>query len=141
MQNIDNNQPIEKKKVGCGMSLLIVSAVIFIFYLLINSIDSHSNDYGLRKEYNITLSVTGTAPGASITYVNDTGGTEQIGSAKIPWTKTYNCTGSKHFYISAQNEYSEGTIVVTIYKDNVAIKTARSSGSYVIAETSAIIDE
>lgn len=43
-------------------------------------------------------------------------------------------------YISAQNDYEEGSVIVKIYKNGKEIKKAESNGAYVIATASETVE-
>jgi heme/copper-type cytochrome/quinol oxidase subunit 2 len=121
------------------LTIIIIIAITFILASLISEIKEEQ--FFEKKEYQVTLSVTGTAHAASITYTNGNDGIEQINAVKLPWQKTFNCKGTTNFYLSAQNLYLEGTIITTILHNNEIIRTAESQGQYVIASTKAEFNE
>jgi hypothetical protein len=103
---------------------------------------SGSKNSTVPKEYQIKYSVTGSASHASLTYENATGGTEQIDGARVPWQLEFTIPrGQRSFlYISAQNQDNSGSsIVCEIWVDGVPVKSATSSGAYVIATCSGSI--
>lgn len=73
---------------------------------------------------------------ADLTYKNEDGGTEQISSAELCWSKTFTAYKGALLYISAQNSLSFGGIIVRIYIDGVLVKTSTSKGGYTIATAS-----
>ena len=85
---------------------------------------------------SVVYEIVGTAKSVSITLSNPTGGTEQYGNAKVPQSITYSDFKSDFLYISAQNNGEQGSVTVTIYVNGQAVKTATSSGAYVIATAS-----
>lgn len=84
------------------------------------------------SSYQVTYEVTGTISGASVTYYNNQGGTEQ-GDYKIPFKKTYTMERGDFAYISAQNMDDSGSITCRILIDGEEWKKSTSQGAYVIA--------
>jgi hypothetical protein len=73
---------------------------------------------------------------ASMTYQNASGGTEQQGSKKLPWTyRVGEARSGQFFYISAQSS-GLGSLVVEIVIDGTVVKHSESSGEYSIASAS-----
>jgi len=87
--------------------------------------------------YKITYRVSGTAKGASLTYANAQGGTEQI-EVKIPWQQSFTVKKGAFLYLSAQNIGESGSVTAEILLDGRAWKSSTSSGAYVIASCSGI---
>lgn len=98
--------------------------------------DSTPQSTPLPSITKVVYEITGTANSVSITLSNATGGTEQYGNAKVPQSITYSDFKSSFLYISAQNNGERGSVTVTIYVNGRAVKTATSSGAYVIATAS-----
>lgn len=83
--------------------------------------------------HNVEYAVTGIATTeASLTYSNNQGGTEQQ-TVTLPWSKTMPMIKGQHFYLSAQNSESTGTIYAQISVDGKLVKLSESSGAYTIA--------
>lgn len=116
----------------------IVAIVVFLVILVLsqNNRSPSTNTYTTNL---VRLEVLGDE-GASITYTNDTGGTEQFQTNKLPWTKVFECTGKKYFYLSAQANNYGSSIEVRIKLNGSVVKEAKSHGDFVIASTSAIIE-
>ncbi|MDR3626225.1 MAG: MmpS family transport accessory protein [Ignavibacteriaceae bacterium] len=132
--NIPPKTPFMKKT----HPILSTVLIIFIIYIVIKIILG----VDVNNKYEVEYEINGSARSVSITYVNDSGGTEQINDVTLPWSKYFtNCSGSKTLYIAAQNEGYSGELTVNIYKDHNLIKSAHSEGQFVIASTSARIDE
>jgi hypothetical protein len=87
-----------------------------------------------NKNYQVTYRVDGTG-GASLTYSNETGGTEQQ-EVTLPWTKTFSGTAGEFLYLSAQNHEEYGGIVASISINGRVVKDATSQGGYTIATVS-----
>ena len=84
----------------------------------------------------VTYSVTGTARRASLTYQNDTGGTEQH-TVSIPWSNSYFGFGLGDFvYVSAQNEGETGTLLCEIKSGGQVVYSGSASGAYSICTAS-----
>lgn len=89
--------------------------------------------------YSIVYSVSGTGAcvNASLTYENSSGGTSQISAAQLPWTSSFTVTDTHQFlYISAQNNFSTGSITTSISINGVVKSTSTSTGAYVISTSS-----
>lgn len=84
----------------------------------------------------ITYRISGTAGSVSLTYVNATGGTEQISTAGVPWEKTFQMHYGDFVYLSAQNNGERGSVICEIELDNKTWKQSTSSGAYSIASCS-----
>lgn len=85
---------------------------------------------------SVMYEITGTASSVSVTLNNATGGTEQYGNARVPQQISYPDFQDYFLYISAQNNGGSGSVTVTIYVNGRVVKTATSSGAYVIATAS-----
>lgn len=116
-----------------------IIALLFITYL-INRCNKQYNISENSRFHLVHLEVSGDG-GASITYINADGGTEQIDTRDLPWSKNFECSGRKYLYISAQAKNYNSDISVKIRVDGVDIKDAKSHGDFVIASVSTIIDQ
>jgi hypothetical protein len=76
-----------------------------------------------------------------ITYTNSSGGTEQVTNGTSSWTYSFNAKIGQNLSLSAQNKKETGTITVRIFLDGKEIKSSTSSGAYVIATTSAVVEK
>ena len=86
--------------------------------------------------YTVKYEVTGTTPEVSTTIENESGGTSQFSNVSTPWIYEFQ-RGSGYFvYLSAQNQRSSGSVIVSIYFNGNLYKTSTSSGAYVIATAS-----
>ena len=54
---------------------------------------------------------------------------------RLPWSKSLSASSGEFLQISAQNHGDRGDVTVTILVDGQMVKTATSSGGYVIAGT------
>lgn len=88
----------------------------------------------------VTYSVTGTEINrASITYQNESGGTEQR-EVDLPWTSGFPGRRGQFLYISAQKPSERGTVKVAIDLDGTRAQQAESNSPYGIATASARVD-
>lgn len=82
-----------------------------------------------------TYLVNGSASSASLTYRNESGGTEQR-TVPLPWTLEMH-VGPGHFlYVSAQKQGPYGAIRAAIYVEGQVLQEAESSSEYGIASAS-----
>jgi hypothetical protein len=110
--------------VGIGGCVAIVGSVG-------NQIDKKSNE-----AHAVVYKVGGTSKAASLTYTTDgSTTTEQIASAKLPWTKSLSIKGLIPVYqVMAQNAIGQsGTVTCSIEVDGKVAKTATASGEGAIA--------
>lgn len=85
--------------------------------------------------YVVEYVVEGTSTSASLTYSNESGGTEQL-DVKLPWRDLFFANSGFSAYISAQNNNKVGSITVKILLNGIEVKQSTSSGAYVIASAS-----
>jgi hypothetical protein len=88
------------------------------------------------QSHSVSYEVIGNTDGASVTYQNQSGGTEQA-DVGVPWSKYLVSHDGDSLYVSAQNREDVGSITVRIAVDGKTVKTATSQGGYVIATVSA----
>lgn len=89
---------------------------------------------------NVVYKITGTAEKVDVTLSNATGGTEQYSDVYLPKQYSYYSFSDDFVYISAQNQGEYGTVTVSIYVNDVLFKSSTSSGGYVIATASGLIE-
>lgn len=97
-----------------------------------NEIDKQSNEV-----HTVVYKVGGTSKAASLTYTTDgSTTTEQIASAKLPWTKSLQIKGGiiPVYQVMAQNGIGQtGTVTCSIEVDGKVVKTATGTGEAAIA--------
>lgn len=89
-----------------------------------------------NTEHTVVYKVTGTSKAASLTYTTDgSTTTEQVASAKLPWSKELKIKGLISVYqVMAQNGIGQtGTVVCSIEVDGKQVKTATGKGEASIA--------
>lgn len=89
--------------------------------------------YSEAGSYKVTYRVDGSGT-ASLTYANETGGTEQR-EVSLPWEKRFDGKPGQFLYLSAQDK-NGGTGTVSISINGRVVKDATSSGRYSIATVS-----
>jgi len=85
--------------------------------------------------YVIEYSVEGSTSSASLTFTNQSGGTEQH-KVDLPWRQSMTVQKGFFAYISAQNQKSYGALSVKILLNGIPVKSSDSSGEYGIASAS-----
>lgn len=88
-----------------------------------------------QKLHRVTYEVGGTAKSISLTYTNESGGTEQR-EVDLPWSKTFSARDGDFLYISAQDQGGSGDVMAYIIVNGNTKKSAHSSGPYTIATSS-----
>ncbi|MFA7218425.1 MAG: MmpS family transport accessory protein [Dehalococcoidales bacterium] len=125
-------------KAGSILFSLFVVVWIAVGALLYNvggfntntELNSTSISIGQRS---VTYQVTGSAPSASVTLFNSTGGMVQYSDVSLPYTKTYSDYDYWYASILAQNMGASGSVTVKIIVNGQVVKQSTSSGAYVIA--------
>jgi len=84
--------------------------------------------------YVVEYIVEGTTESASLTFINQTGGTEQH-DEYLPWRNVLIVDKNFHAYISAQKQSEYGSIKTKILLNGHAIKESESSSPYGIASS------
>ena len=110
-----------------------------------SSLSGAINDFG--ADHKVVYKVTGTTKQASITMTTGGGDTSQQSDVDVPLTSksagaeglTQTMKSGQFFYISAQNSNDHGSITCSVEVDGVVVKTATSSGGYVIASCSGTV--
>ncbi len=92
----------------------------------------------MRAPHHLEYRVTGTASGASLTYRNETGGTEQL-KVKLPWSLPFDTVSGRILYLAAQKQGRGGTIRSEILVDSVSYQHAESTSSYGIASVNGVV--
>jgi hypothetical protein len=87
------------------------------------------------KSHTVLYQVTGSAKSASLTYANESGGTEQQ-TVAVPWKLEFRRSPGTFVYLSAQKQEEYGTVHVAIYSDGTLLQQAESSEEYGIASAS-----
>src|SRR5262249_54350867 len=95
-------------------------------------------DSGGSRTARVDYTVSGSARSASLTYVNETGGTEQI-SVRLPWQLRMDVPGGTYVAVSAQNNGETGSVTCTIQTDLEPFKTSTSQGAYKIASCNGLV--
>lgn len=87
---------------------------------------------------DVTYRIEGTAREVFVTLTTGDGGTEQS-KVSVPFEKKTSMKYGSAAYISAQNQGETGEVICKIVVNGKEVKTATSTGAYVIAACSGII--
>lgn len=91
-----------------------------------------------RVEYRVTSQPP---VNASLTYINATGGIEQISSYMLPWNQVIVVPPGTFTSISVQNTSNvTANVTCQITVDGAVVKQSTSSGAYVIASCSGAVE-
>lgn len=139
----------EREKNPAGTIIFVLLIIIAVLYFITQSGGSSSDRSSAPSNtrapartttYNIVYKVTGEVNGrASLTYENESGGTEQR-TVKLPWEYKFKAERGDFLYISAQNEKDRGPIRCLITQNGASVQNASSSGAYVIAKCSGRVE-
>jgi hypothetical protein len=88
----------------------------------------------LTSEYK--YEVSGTSGNYSVTIQNADDNTQQWSEVGNGWWYSWDQTGTRWLYISAQNNNSSGSVTVKIIKEGEVISENTSFGGYTIATVS-----
>ena len=112
----------------------VIPAILVLFIMACGGSSSSSAPQG--SHVNVTYEVSGTAKGASVTYINETGNTQQE-DVQLPWKETFRVERGEFVYVSAQSRDDGGrSISCTISGDGEVLEEATSNGRFVIAQCS-----
>lgn len=81
----------------------------------------------LAASYVVKYTVTGTAETGNIDYFDENGGLAIINGIQIPWSHSFSASRGHEVYITAQRTSQQGTVTVTIYRNNEILDQATSS--------------
>lgn len=133
----NNNRKLSR---GCVISFFAIFGILSIFAFCIRKLERESTSSdNIRSNHTVQYSITGTTRRASITFTNETNGTQQIDPIEVPWVKNFYAQDGTHLYLSAQNNKDWGSVKCKISVDGVDVKVSESDGAYVIATCSAFI--
>jgi hypothetical protein len=118
-------------------SLIVFLVTIVIVALMIKG-GLFSPNILTDGSHAIKYVVTGTVRGASLTYVNESGGTEQR-TVSVPLTLEFRRAPGTSVYLSAQKQEEYGSVHVSIYVDGALLQEAESNEEYGIATASALV--
>ena len=91
------------------------------------------------KTRQVVYSVSGEENmSASLTYQNESGGTEQR-TVPLPWSKSFLAAPGSLAYISAQKQSKPGSIVVIVSGDGKIIQRAESTSEFGIAVAGGVV--
>ncbi len=141
VQSAASLQSAKKKTNPLVIILAIIGGCVLLFGTCAICLNSKSSSPASNQSTysgpEVQYEITGTAKSVDVTMSNATGGTEQQSNVFLPCVYSYDRFPGRFLYISAQNNTDAGSVTVTIYLNGEAIKTAKSSGAYVIATVSA----
>jgi hypothetical protein len=109
---------------------------LFLIISLLSSCKYVSNERDVRI---VKYEILGTAHRVTITFVNAKGETETFNHLEMPWERNiYPQKG--YLYLSVQNERHHGSVTARIWVDGKITKESTSSGPFVIATVSDILE-
>ncbi|MDA7529418.1 hypothetical protein N9056_00810 [bacterium] len=125
---------VEKKQYGPFTIVLAVVGGLTMLQLFLWLIGGSATEEDVWR--SVTYKVMGSCEGASLTYNNSSGGTEQvtIAASEFPWIKTFNVKVGYFAYISAQKSGDSGNIEVAVSVDGGNVKKSVSDAAYGIAD-------
>lgn len=96
------------------------------------------------QRYFVQYEVKAAYEEASVTFINEAGGTSQIGLVETPWVYTFIAVSGTRLHVTAQNPSSSGgvSVTITIWDENRVLvdkKYTRSTGAYVVASQGCVV--
>ena len=141
----NRNLPVMPPKAKTNISILVLLFLISIgilVYVWLSGGFSSTNTYTApsKTTHSVKYEITGTTGLVSVTYVNAQGGIEQVKSG-LPFTKTFEMSNGAIANISAQSEEDAyKTVTCKIYVDGNEFRASTSTGNFVIASCTGLID-
>lgn len=133
--------PATQKAANAGCTGCIgVFTFLFVLLLLMPSSNGGASSSSKKSTtssatYKATYHVAGSASEASLTYQNESGGTDQK-KVSLPWTYSFNGSPGDFLYLSAQNEKDYGTVTAEIKLNGKTVQSAETNDDYGIASVS-----
>jgi len=118
------------------VSALAIIGICGAFLLVLFFANSPSRPVAIAETRRVTYLVNGSSNRASLTYRNQSGGTEQ-NTVQLPWTLELRLSPGAFAYVSAQNQEDGGTVHASVYLGGVTLQEATSGSAYGIATASA----
>lgn len=142
------NTPVEikpkkggnKKAVWIIISLLVVIGCCLFAVFASQQKPATLSDFQSNNSNgrNVTYSISGTAPVVFVTYMNNSGGTEQK-DVKVPFKYEFSAKAGAMLSLVAQNKGASGSVTCQILVDGKVKKEATSEGGYVVVTCSDIL--
>jgi hypothetical protein len=122
-----------KKKHGPVMIVLAVLGALTVLQVGLWLLGGAGKKQDLDRV--VTYRVSSSRGGASLTYTNADGGTEQVelSAADMPWIKTFNVRVGYFAYLSAQKSGDSGEVEVEIQERDGEKRSARSDAPFGVA--------
>jgi hypothetical protein len=131
---------LQRKTTPIVVTLAIIAGLVCVCLSIVLWPTSDNSSPVTTNSHNVTYRITGSTRAVSITLQNATGGTEQKESG-VPFVYTMpNMKRGAYYYISAQNKNDSGSVTCEVLIDDKVIKQSNSSGAYVIASCSGLVD-
>jgi len=127
--------PAPKRSGGNTWKYFVALVFVLLLWLSVQSTRDHgstSSSSGRSSGCRIIYSVIGSASRASLTYQNESGGTEQM-LVSLPWNTEFNARRGAFLYLSAQSRERNSAIEVEIRSNSIEVQKAQSCGDFVIA--------
>lgn len=124
------------KKLLTGLGVALV-AFLFLF-VVVPFVCTSSTTKIIAPPDTVEYRVSGTSGHYNITYANNDGNTAMYAGAGNDWYYKFFPPRGQLLYVSAQNQKSHGTVVVSILIGGRVWKSTESSGGYVIATASGL---
>ena len=144
MKEIVYNSKTKTFHIGGGFinSQIIISLVFAMKTLLLTLLlapvllftNSSCNKDDVNASYR--YEVTGSGDSYNVTYQNYNDNIVQYNNVENNWNYSWQQSGQRSLYISAQSQSSSGSVTVKIIRNGVVLAENSSSGSYVTAEVS-----
>lgn len=136
---MNDEQKRKRRQLIIGILALIGFGIVAIWATIwLNDVANGSSSSG--GAVRVVYTVTGTTKTASLTYRNESGGTEQR-TVDLPWELSYMAESGHFTYVAAQvRDNGSRNIVCKITHDGVTKEEAESDGEFVIAECSGSVE-
>ena len=130
-----------KRCLGCLVIIGIIFAIVYIpsLFKSPNSSQIVNQTAVNPSTRSVQYIVTGSRSDYNVTYINESGGTEQKNNVKREWSYSFTGKPGGYAYVSAQNQTGTGTTEVKILVDGKVFKNSLSEGAYCIASASGSI--
>lgn len=128
--------PVKKRPPAVALALFAILGMGVLYgllklaaWVLVSVLVPAAFPEPVKVAYEV-VSRTHSRAAVSVTYANESNGTNHEGAVRVPWRKDLVLRPGSRLYVSARLQDTDGSVTVNIYVNNALVKTSTSSGRY-----------